>query len=231
MVQKLKLISGRIPWSLVSRAAAFGAAWYLLPFSVFAVLAVLLYTIPWFGVRTFIWPFLTLLVLLFVFKQSVVLAVVAAFAFFCMLGVKDLIFLLRADRYETLIALLVVLIAAALFRGSLSPLMLGALAGISMFALLAGYFGYTEGSAPPPRDAVLAAGVSALLLGAFAYAMSFAPLVPLAEMALFSAAGIVLAELGSAAAHGRVPRSSALGALSAFFAVFVVTLTATTWGI
>src|SRR5882724_5769539 len=115
MAAKLKSITGRIHWFLLAKAAIFGFGWLVLPAWLFFALAAGLYFIPFFRPQKLLIPFL--LVLGFALKAPVNFwaAIFLGCVFYCLLGIKDLVFIDRAAAYEVLVFLLAFLYIFAFF--------------------------------------------------------------------------------------------------------------------
>ncbi len=138
MVERLKLISGRIHWSLVAKASALGLIWYLLPFWLFLLAAFYFYFVPVFRSMRFLFPFLILLLLVspILLEESLGLAGLLGAAFFVLLGVKDLILAERRSSYEIFILILVFLGFLSFFSHFENWLGLGVVLGSLFLSLI-----------------------------------------------------------------------------------------------
>lgn len=106
MEAKLKSISNLIPWSLLLKAALFGAGWLVLPFWLFIVFALYLYFVPYFQPLKLGVPFGITLLLALLVEANGWLAVFFALIFFFILGIKDLVFVDRQTAYSFLVFVL-----------------------------------------------------------------------------------------------------------------------------
>ena len=107
MVEKLKSILRRIPWSLALKAFVFGISWLLLPMWVFVFVALCSYLFPLFQSFKFASHFIVLLVLAISTDPSLSAAIFLSAVFYLLLGLKDFLFINRRATYEALILLFV----------------------------------------------------------------------------------------------------------------------------
>lgn len=117
MVARLKLISSRIPWSLLLKAAVLAVGFALLPFWAFGLLAILIYCLPFFRVRTFLPEFVLILVLAATFPGGGWTAPLFFALFLLLFGMKDLVIVGRSRGYEAML-LLLALLGSIAFYGS-----------------------------------------------------------------------------------------------------------------
>jgi hypothetical protein len=116
MVAKLKSILRQIHWSLVLRALVFGAAWFVLPFWLFVLIALGFYFVPWLQAGKLFAPFFGLLVLSLVVPNSIFFAIILAAIFYYLLLIKDLLLIDRRAAYEILIFILAFFLVEELYR-------------------------------------------------------------------------------------------------------------------
>jgi hypothetical protein len=111
MAAKLKSISRQIHWSLLGKATLFAVAWFVLPFWLFALVALYLYFFPLFNTWKLFWPFFALLILTYIEEPGTgvpgwIFLVVFAALFYYLLLIKDLLLIDRKSAYELLILVL-----------------------------------------------------------------------------------------------------------------------------
>jgi hypothetical protein len=103
MAEKLKSILKQTRWSLVLKAAIFAAAWLVLPFWLFLLVALYLYFVPFLGSAKVALPFLVLLLLSLFEGQNIFFALIFGILFYYILAIKDLLIIDRRSAYEMLV--------------------------------------------------------------------------------------------------------------------------------
>jgi hypothetical protein len=246
MAEKLRSILSRTPWSLVIRAGAFAAAWCMLPFWAFTLVAFGLYLVPFFRPLVVGIPFAAMLALSWYLPSEPQIsfffsvpwnALVLGMLCYLILGIKDYAFIRRADMYEVLVALLLLVVANEFFvRTRTFEMPLWALGfGIVFFVLARAMLAYHEEGSESAyhREPMLraATGIASLITAEWAWALLFLPFAPVYQNVLFFIGVVMLLEmLRSYGAHTLTRRSVLLMA-SVFAVILVVTLTANPWGI
>src|SRR5258708_3233304 len=115
MVAKLRSILRQTRWSLIAKASIFGVAWFFLPFWVFTIVAIYLYLSSLFRAGRFLFPFFLIYAITWFSSPTLWLALYASVLFCCILGIKDLIFIKRAQVYEIFALLALFLVYTGFF--------------------------------------------------------------------------------------------------------------------
>jgi hypothetical protein len=115
MVEKLKSISKRTNWSLLLKAVLFAAAWWVLPFWLFLLVALYLYFIPVAGSANVALPFLVLLLIAFPESPNLLFAIILAIIFYYIVLIRDLLIIDRRSAYEILVLALSYLLLRSFF--------------------------------------------------------------------------------------------------------------------
>ena len=237
MEEELKSILKTTPWWLAARAAAFGVAWWLLPYGWFFLVALLLYFIPFFQpVRTAL-PFFALLGSTFFLSQpNFWTALLLAILMFLILGVKDLLLVNRSSASEALfftMSLLMFLIFFERFKNPGLPgfwLYLVGIPVIVFFLLNHLMFHYGGGNLSPTRRAT-GAGILAYFLMQLLWLMSFLPMNQYLQTGLVLVSLVMATEIVLENFKGTLTRRGALLYFSVWFALMVLMLTANSWSI
>src|SRR5580693_6484847 len=106
MVEKLRSITKPIPWSLLLKPLAVAAAWLLLPWWGFLVVAAYCYFFPFFRPAAVGRAFFVFLLLGILIPPGFFQAVGVAIVFLLILGIKDLVIVKRKAAYGMLVFLL-----------------------------------------------------------------------------------------------------------------------------
>ena len=160
-------------------------------------------------------------------------AALLALVFFFILGIKDLVFVRRAQAYETLLFLLLFFLFAALFSsfpawGAPRALLASLAAGVAAFSLLYGFFNYAFPDISSFRK-IAAAGAAALLLFQGSVALLFLPFGFLAQTILLFLAAVILVQCASGSFRGSIARREVLAYALSFFAVALVVFGSVSW--
>ncbi len=222
MVARLKLTSKLIPWYLLLKAIALGAAWVFLPFWVFLLFAIYFYFSSFFQSAKLFWPFLLTLAFAYVFEPTFPHAVFFGAAFFLIFGIKDLAFINRLAAYEILAFLLLFLLSLNFFLtfGSWgnSWIFLASLAASVIFFILAkGLVDYGEFSVDRAKK-IAGIGVAAFLLWQLSWAAIFLPINPFYQAALVFLLAAIFLDLLLDYFAGRLTRER----IFAEFILFIV---------
>ncbi len=238
MVEKLRLASRQIPWSLVLRAAVFAIAWLYLPFWLFLLIVLYLYLSPLFQPLKLALPFLLLLFFTAAEPATVWRAVFFAVLFALILGIKDLIFIERKSAYEILILLLLFPLYIIFFSHfdswqGFSPFASSLLISLVFFFLCRGFLRY--GKDPSfdniPRAASVAVGITSLMVWQLALAMLFLPISFLYQSAIAFLATVLLLEAIFHYIERSLVRERILLHFSVFFIFLVIILGSAHWGL
>lgn len=236
MAEKLKSILGPIPWSLLLKAAVFGAGWFILPFWAFVILAALLYFFPLFQASKLLLPFLLALILAYLVPPSLWAALFLSALFFFILGVKDLVL---TDRDTAFRFLLYILLFIAFFYSfsqfdyGLAPASFFWFFVLSMLftLLLANFFHYSGLGADKRRFKNTVLAILGLLLFEFSVAVLFLPLNFLLATILIFALAVILFELAADYFSGRLTTPRILSYGTIFFLVYVLVLASQSFSI
>lgn len=234
MAAKLKLTSRTIPWSLLIKAFAAAASWLILPYRLFFVLVLGFYFIPFFEPRRLLLPFGLFLFFAALLPANVPSALLLAFIFFLILGIKDLILVDRTAAYEMLFFALFFLAALGFFSrfespsGEFFPAAVGVV--LIFVLLLKNFLGFSpEFSALPSRERFLVAGIAGLILSQWLFAVLFLPMNRFYQAALAFLGGTILAELLFTYVSKSLERRKILAYFSVFFTVVAVVLALNSW--
>jgi hypothetical protein len=228
--------------SLVLRAVIFGAAWFLLPFWLFLVVALYLYFSSLFRPFKLIFPFLVTLFFAFAEQPQFFTAILLAAIFYLILGIKDLVFIDRKSDYGILILLIMFLIFTRLFShyenwSTRSAFFYAFAAGVSFFILFIGLSGehVSEGVAVTEAGAgsksrLIMPAVASLAVWQITLAVFFLPLEFLYQSALAFLFAAVLLEIASDYLNNVLSRRKMLVYFSAFLTAAVFILGSARWG-
>jgi len=211
----------------------------VLPAWLFFALAAGLYFIPFFRPQKLLIPFL--LVLGFALKAPVNFwaAIFLGCVFYCLLGIKDLVFIDRAAAYEVLVFLLAFLYIFAFFGVWNSWNSGGFLAAagfaLTAFFLFRGFFGYAEHAqvegGESLRHPALVAGVMSLLLFEALVAGLFLPLASFYQSALSFLIAFVGIDLCSLFVRQKLGERNLLINFTIFFVAFIALVGSASWGL
>lgn len=228
---KLRLISRPIPWFLLVRAAAFGAAWFFLPRWLFFCVALYLYFRPFFRSSKLLLPFALVIFFAFLLPVNLLSAALLGTIFFLVLGVKELFFIDRFSAYELLIFLLLFLGFLNFFSRfenwkGVSPFFWSLVIGFAFWGLFRGAMGYYPVHARPRHEGI-AAAVAAFLVWECAWLVLFLPFTFFYQAALLLLFAATITEFGAIYAGHSLDRDKLTSRILAFAVfVFVILVTA-----
>lgn len=240
MAARLKSILGRIHWSLPLRVIIFGLGWLVLPFWIFVILALYLYFVPFFDVRRFFLPFLTVIFFAAIEPKTFLFAVVFSCAFYLILGTKDLVFIDRRSAYEILTLLLSFFVFIGFFSffdswAGTAPFLCAFISGVLIFFLVRGFLNYGgEGdlfAVERLRTGNVAAAIVGLVVLQTMIAALFLPANYLYQSALAFLAMALAVELSLDYLRGRLTRRAILASLSIFLTFMVIILGSAQFGL
>jgi|GEM_PF-612936 len=242
MAIKLKSITRLIPWSLALRAVLFGAAWLILPFWAFSILALYLYFVPLFQPLKLGVPFATLLFFTYTLTPNIWFAILLLVIFYLILGMKDLILIDRIAAYEILVLLLLFLVFFGFFSwvtnlGIRSAPFKAVLPAGLFFFLARGFLYYPD--SPPPllrvrksgRWEFLFIGLGAFMIWQLSLVLLFLPMSFFYQSALLFLVTLFFLELFPYHLRGELSRERILVNFSTFFILGTVILAAIEWSI
>ena len=235
MAAKLSSISRIIPWSLLLRAGIFGAAWLLLPFWLFFLIALILYFLPVFQPLRLILPFALTVFFAGILSPNFWAAALLAALFFLILGIKNLTLVNRMAAYETVLFLLLFLAYLNLFfhfpnSGRAAVLLLSGFAAAAYALLLRNAARYaTFPKEWSPRHQAVIFGLAGLLVWQWTWAVLFLPLNPFYQTALLFLFAAVLTEMFLDHLAAELGRRRILGYFSAFVVFASAILAANPW--
>jgi hypothetical protein len=236
MEEKLKSISGRIPWSLLLRAVAFGVGWLILPFWAFLILAVGIYFLPVFQVWKLFFPFILTLILAFLVPSGLWAALFLSALFFFILGVKDLVLIDRTAAFRFL--LYIFLFIAFFYSFSRFDYGLTAASFFWFFALsllfsflLGNFFVYSRLGTEKKRFRSVALALLGMILFELSLAVLFLPLNFLTATILVFTAAVILFELASDYFSGRLTSIRIMSYGTIFFVIYALLLSSQSFSI
>jgi hypothetical protein len=223
---------------LLLKAGILSAGWLLLPFWLFAVVALGFYFFPFFP---FFQPFrleLPYLVTLFlaaVISPNIWTAAFLGILFFLILGIKELILISRVSAYETLIYFLF----SAIFLNYFSRFGSGEnLAGVLWALAIAFLFLFLLRGVNPQSDRgeagrkeTLAAGLMAFLVWQAILVAAFLPVNFFYQTAVTLLLAVIFAGLFLKYKENKLDRQTLLVSFSVFFALSVFILASAQWGL
>lgn len=234
MEAKLKSISKQIPWSLLTKAAIFGALWLSAPRWVFLAFALYLYARPFFQAVEMSGSFLLLLVVSLAMPPSALAAVFLGAAFFLLLGVKELYFIRRVLAHEFLLFMLLYLSASHFFAAIEAWERMAAFGALfamgALFFFLAKQFVNMGGFTPAFRTKIAMVAFLSLLLVEFGIALLFLPLAAFHQGALLFLGSALLIEFLRMFLEGRFEKERVLRLSGVFLGVVAIVFWATEWG-
>ena|SRR3989344_1001520 len=244
MGARLKLTLRTIPWFWPAKGVLFAAAWLVLSYPQFILLAGLLYAWPWFPPRGTLLPFVVLLYLAGLISPNWWGAIILGGAFGLILGIKNLRLVERAAAFEGLVYLVAFLLGLNFFAAFARPAAPAAAAAAALVAAVLGVFlerlarlqaPAADGPDGPPAintQPVPASYLAAVLAWVFFTALLtflFLPLNFFYQNALFFLAYAITARLYGSYLQAGLNRRFVLGAFSVYFAGAVLILAANTW--
>ena len=240
---------------MVLKSAAFGASWFFLPLWAFLVLGIYFYFVPLFRPLELILPFSLVIFFAAVGPANAWLALFFAVALYLILGVKDLVFINRRSSYEVLALLILFLTLLKFFVHFDSwdggtAFLAAFLISATFFFLGKGFLRYSSLSKvgaviaaeshpheSSPRKsgsegrAKIAAGVMALAVFEFAFALLFLPINFLYQSALLFVAAAIFLEFLADYAAGTLARPKLMVSLSTLFIFLVIILGSAQWSL
>lgn len=242
MVEKLKLTLRPIPWSLVTKAVAFGVTWLFFPFWLFLVVNIYLYLHRPLRVFKFLVPFFVLLVAIspWITQKSLGMALVGAAVFFLVLGVKDLFFLKRRINYEVAVLILIFLLFLGFFGNFKEWLGVGSVIAsfflfFLLYGLIFGLFKYDleeefDGLKPDKRVKTIVFSFT-FFIWQMGWVYLFLPLGYFYQTALAFLVAAVLIGILSAHLKGALTPKRVLLGFSTFFVFTVLILAGVNWSV
>lgn len=242
MAGKLKSILRRIHWPLLSKAAAFFAAYaFLLPEHpvFFGVFSIALYFTPLFGWTRMRTPYVAMLLLSFWGAPSLLEGALLAVAAGLLFGSKELIFVDRVDAFRSFSLTVLFVACMELFRmhsGWLTPG--GGGTGAFWGALLLAIFfyflsrrmlSYIEDPKELPLSLRHLCAVAALLVWQVVGAIVFLPTSFLPQSAIVFAVIVMLLEFLPDYVRGQLTKERLLVMTFAVFATGVIILSSAAW--
>jgi hypothetical protein len=222
MAAKSKSITNPIPWSSLLKPFAVAAAWLLLPWWAFLLVALYCYLVPFFRLLSLAPAFLAFLVLTLTATTGFFQAVYAGVAFALILGIKDFVIVNRRAAYQLLVFLLSFAGSLLLFDNFAAwaaPTPFLALGSFSLFWL------WLVASDPERQDpAALPAGIAALLLFEIGAIIFFLPISFFPQSALFFFASALLFEAATNLKHITFKQASFWGISYSAISLLVVLL-------
>ncbi len=242
MAEKLKLISGRIHWSLVAKAIGIGLGWYVLPFWLFLVLAAYFYLRPLFRPFQFVFPFLVFIVIISpaFFDKSLWLAGLIAVGTFLVLGTKNLVLVERKSSYQIFILILLSLAFLAFFsdfqRWNGLGVVLGSfLVSLVFFLLVRNLIKYEDSVLTEVSfdiwKVTAVAGLAAFLIWQALWVFLFMPFNYLSQAAALLVFSFSLIEILLAYLREDLTPRKILAHFSVFFVFMVLVLTGNKWSL
>lgn len=241
MVGRLKSIIERIPWSSLLKALVVAVAWSVLPFWLFALVALGFYLIPLFRPLSMGLVFLVLLWFAAVLPPSWLAALAIGTVFYFILGIKDLVFIHRDSAFEFLLYIYALLYAFEFFGGA-ALFGAGTVAGLLAFVVL-GFLlvrqGVRSGTATSSTEAGVRSdaelrlfpAVIVLILAELLVALLFVPLNQYFQTLFFFLGAAVLIGLARDYSHGALTPRRVLIHFSIFLTFMVVMLALTQWSL
>ncbi|HVN26608.1 MAG TPA: hypothetical protein VMT99_03085 [Candidatus Paceibacterota bacterium] len=166
MAERLKSILRRTRWSSLLKAAIFAAAWLVLPFWLFAIVALYLCFVPVPQSATVAGPFFALLLVAFLNPPGWTFAVILGCIFFALLLIKGFILIDRESAYEAVILSITFLLFLAFYEKAGSAIgweSLGYSFGVALVAgfLVSNFVRFAAPSHVPPDEGALAGDAGA----------------------------------------------------------------------
>lgn len=239
MADGLRSISRRISWSSLLKAVFFAAAWWVLPFWLFLLLALYLYFVPITGSQKVAGPFFVLLLLCLATGRDVYSALLFGAVFYFTLLIKDLLIIDREAAHEVLILVLSYLVVRDLYLltgGSLGGrALLYSLVGAAAVAVLV--MGFVKHFSAVPDGAAREARSFRRMLGWMVFVLLWQllivglllPLDFLYQSAVVFLAVVVLIDLVPHYVFGGLSRTKALATGTVLFSLIVIVLASARW--
>lgn len=208
MEAKLKLISRRIPWSLLAKAGTFGIAWFMLPWWLFFLLACYLYFSPSFQSVKLLLPFVLIIVAGIFLAHTSIHAAFMAVLFFLLAGIKEFFFIRRVEAYEALLFLLFFLFFL-IFFGTVgewrrASVFLSSVAlGILFFFAAKSLLNFSEAKIALRRKTIFL-GLLSFLMWQMSWALLFLPLAFFHQAAVLFLIAVFFVEFLMDYVHGRL---------------------------
>ena len=233
MAEKLKSALKTIHWSLVFKAFLAGLAWAYLPWWISALVLLGIYFIPIFQARNLFTPFLTAVVLGWIFPSNLLAGLVIAFQVYLILGIKDFIFINRKAAMQMLSALYLAESGIAIYLGSdnwiLKSFIYGILFGLvylsTSFKVLD--IATHEGKKGDKSTIV----ILAFLLSQIAFGMNFLPIAPLYRSLLLILASIIFFEWQNLILFEKLSKNKIISYGIFFVGFLVLVFSGISWGL
>jgi hypothetical protein len=237
MEEKLKLISKRIHWSSVLKAAIFAVAWFALPFWIFLLVALYLYFIPIAGSAKVALPFLVLLYVSVFEGPSIIFALIFGVLFYYILLIKDLFIIDRRNAYEIVVIALSYLLLRGFFIGvggdfggwSLLYSFVIAIIFSFMVSSFIGNFSDAFKDARPFR--LMVGWMSFLLMWQFLIVGLFLPLDFVYQSAIVFLLSMVVIDLLPSYIFGELSKTKTLVTSSAIFVLLAIIASSARWSL
>ena len=244
MAEKLKSILRRIHLSLprksirglILRAAVFAAAWLVLPWWLFLLVAAYCYFIPLFLQGKLLIPFFCLMVLTFVQTPNFLFALVFGVVFYCLLLIKDFLIINRRFAYEILVLALSFFLIRDFFKGYdglhgsafFGAFWLAVAIGLLMYSMMRFFAGEALGKG---NMRIVASWLVTLLSWQIILIGLFLPLDFIYQSIVVFVATTFFCELIAGYFWSDLSREKIFVTASVFFALLVILLASVPWGI
>ena len=239
MVEKLRSILKQISWSLLLKAVIFGAAWWALPFWLFAIIALYLYFVPIMGTGKVSVPFFVLLLISFFQEQNPLPAILFAAIFYFILLIRDLLIIDRRSAYEILMLVLSYLLMRSFFLNAGGAFDFGAL----LYSLVAAWavsvlvVSFVKNFSIVPEESLREARSFRRMLGWMIFLIiwqllivgTFLPLDFLYQSAIIFLVSATMINLVPQYIFGELSREKVLATGSVLFALLVIVLASARW--
>ncbi len=239
MAEKLRSILKRTNWSSLLKAVIFAVAWWVLPFWLFAIIALYLYFVPITGAGKVSAPFLVLLWIAFLQQESILAAAIFGAIFYFILLIKDLIIIDRRTAYEVLMLVLSYLLVRSFFLnvgGSFGWLTLAyGLAGAwGMSALVSSFVtNFSPETAAETREARMfrrmLGWMSFFLVWQLLIVGTFLPLDFLYQSAIIFLVAAIVLDIVPQYVFGELSRTKVLAISTVLFTLLVIISASARW--
>jgi hypothetical protein len=249
MFKELARLASSLQGSIV-RAAVFAVAWALLPFWLFAIVALYLFFVPPSQAKSVFVPFIVLLVLAALTPQGFSAAAIFGLIFWYIILIKELYVIDRRTAYEVLVLALIFLLfrvfygkEGGAFAGAAPFLfaMLTAIAAGVLFGSFIAHFSEAHSLTGPDADPHpaehrlrrrIGAAAASFIMFEFLLVGLFMPLDFIYQASIaFILSAFVIDFGGRYLLTGKVDRSELLVVSSAVFALLVIVLGSARWGL
>jgi hypothetical protein len=226
MVEKLKLITKQIPWSLLLKPIVLGGAWFVAPLWVALVSAVLLYSVPFFTTGGTLLQFVVMLALMAALPHTIINVIGIGIMFALIIGIQELIFAYRLRAYEVITVMVLFLAGFAFFSHATNAALQIPL--IPLFSIICLFFllfrdtlrrYLVTADASDTNHAGFLAGLSTLFLLESTVILLLLPLTMFAETAILLLLGTVLLDQASDYLRGSITSARTVFAAILFLGV------------